>query len=165
MMATPTTCNRFAALWIGVTKTISNVKTKQIIADFRRCQKQFCGIEIKGETVQGLKSYKYPGIPFDDKLSHHTSTQSPTVLLGLRPSFRYPHHTCTQPNSPTALTQFGVLFHLCRTYFLVRFDRCHALVHIGSLRCSTRVLRIPHLNAGTTKQKRYVLCTRSVGSP
>ena len=111
-MATPTTGNRFAALWIGVTKTISNVKTKQIIVDFRRCQKQFCGIEIKGETVQGLKSYKYPGISFDDKLTHHTTTQSPTVLPGLRPSVRCPHLTCTQCTALSSVFSLTCVEHI-----------------------------------------------------
>ena len=62
--------------------------------------------------------------------------------------------------------EFGVLFHLYRTDPVVRLDRCRARVHIGSLSCSTGTewLRLPYLNAATTKQKRYVLCTLSVGA-
>ena len=63
--------------------------------------------------------------------------------------------------------EFGVLFHLYRTDpVVIRLDRCRARVHIGSLSCSTGTewLRLPYLNAATTKQKRYVLCTLSVGA-
>ena len=50
-------------------------KVKEITVDFRRYQREYCGILIKGETVQRVKGYKYPGISFDDKLSHRTSRQ------------------------------------------------------------------------------------------
>ena len=42
----------------------------EMIINFRRNQREHRGIEIKGETVERVKSYKkYLGITFDDKLS------------------------------------------------------------------------------------------------
>ena len=40
-----------------------------MIIDFRRNQRGYSGIEMKGETVERVESYKYRGISFDDKLS------------------------------------------------------------------------------------------------
>ena len=69
-MTTITTDNRLglAALWIGVIRTTSSYtwvgKTKEMIIDFRRNQREYSGIVIKGETVERVKSYKYLGITF-----------------------------------------------------------------------------------------------------
>ena len=59
-------------LWIrGLKKKLQLhvAKTKEMILDFSRNQREYSGIEIKGETVGRVKSYKYLGITFDDKLS------------------------------------------------------------------------------------------------
>ena len=40
-----------------------------MIIDFRMNQREYSGIEIKGETVERANHYKYLGITFDDKLS------------------------------------------------------------------------------------------------
>ena len=89
------------------------VKTKQITVDFRRYQRAYCGTEIlKGETVQRVKSYKSPGISFDDKLTHHTTTQSPTVLPGFRPSVRCPHLTCTQCTALSSVFSLTCVEHI-----------------------------------------------------
>ena len=111
------------------------VKTKQLTVDFRRYQRAYCGIEIlKGETVQRVKSYKYAGLSFDDKLTHHTTTQSPTVLPGLRPSVRCPHLACTQ--SPTVLPglrpSVRCPHHTC--------TQCTALRSVFSFTCVEHIL-------------------------
>ena len=37
--------------------------------DFRRNQRAYSGVEIKGETVERVKSHKYLGLTVDDKQS------------------------------------------------------------------------------------------------
>ena len=44
-------------------------KTTGITADIRGNQREYNENEIKGETVQRVKMYKYLGITFDDKIS------------------------------------------------------------------------------------------------
>ena len=44
-------------------------KTTGIIADIRGNQREYSETEIKEETVERVKIYKYLGITFDDKLS------------------------------------------------------------------------------------------------
>ena len=58
----------------------------------------------------------------------------------------------------------GVLLRLCRTDLVVRIDRWHDRAHIASLSCSTGTdwLRLHYVLAGTTKEKKYVLCMFSV---
>ena len=40
-------------------------KTKEMSTDFRRNEREYSGIEIKGETAERVKIYKYLGITFD----------------------------------------------------------------------------------------------------
>ena len=40
-------------------------KTKEMSTDFRRNEREYSGIEIKGETTERVKIYKYLGITFD----------------------------------------------------------------------------------------------------
>ena len=44
-------------------------KTKEMVIDFRQKKPNTDSVEIKGEKVEKVKTYKYLGVVFDDKLS------------------------------------------------------------------------------------------------
>ena len=126
------------------------------------------------QSCHGLRSvrshlhtqHSSPAMVYDQ--SDHTSTHSTAVLPWFTISPITPPHRAQQSCHGLRSvrshlhtqhsTAFSVLFHLCRTHLVVRLDRCHSRVHIGSLSCSTRTqwLRLPYLHAGTAKQKRYI---------